>query len=292
MAVDDSGRQARALSILISMSRESPARAQLIELCESYLGAVLAHDPARGPLSKEFRATENTVPVPLGAGLWRSAEAFLGKHYFVDEQAGQAIIMGAVQVAGDLRPLMLRLRACEGQITEAEAIVSRDARGHFADVDRLLNADILYDAPVPPERACNRERLQAAADRYWIALGESDGSLARFNYRCDRFGNGKKITNNLSTLLSPDGAVHTVASCITATRPARPSVAERRFPVLDVERGVAASIVVVEFAPNPTNPRPDTGAFYMLGVFKIVDEEIRIIDEIHEIMPRGSRSGW
>src|SRR5689334_20898816 len=188
-------------------------RAQLIEVAERYLAAVLSHEPRQAGLSSTFRATENTRPATPGSGLWVSAQAFPGKQFFVDEQTGQVVLMGAVQIDSELWPLMLRLRMSGSEVCESEAIVSTDARGHFADVDQLLLSDVLYDAPVPAARACDRERLRAAADSYWVALGESDGSLVKVNYRCDRFGNGKKITSNLETLRSPDGAVHTVASC-------------------------------------------------------------------------------
>jgi hypothetical protein len=51
--------------------------------------------------------------------------------------------------------------------------------------------------------------------------------------------------------------------------------------------------VVVDFHPIPNHPRPDAGAMYMMGVFKVVDGEIRIIDEIREILPlHASSGGW
>ncbi len=31
---------------------------------------------------------------------------------------------------------------------------------------------------------------------------------------------------------------------------------------------------------------------YMLGIFKVVDGELRIVDEIREIRPLGAASGW
>ena len=31
---------------------------------------------------------------------------------------------------------------------------------------------------------------------------------------------------------------------------------------------------------------------YLLGLFKVVDGELRIIDETREMMPLGSTSGW
>jgi len=190
-----------------------------------------------------------------------------------------------------LHPYALRLKIVNEEVTESELLRSSSTQGHFAAAEELLKPDVIYDAPVPAQRACDsREELRAVADRYWIALGESDGTLAKFSVRCDRYANGKKITNNLALLLSPDAAVHTPASLLTATRPARPKVLERRFPVLDIKRGLAISFASVEF--QPSGGRKDFGNFYICAVVKVVDDEFRNIDHIHEILPRGTLSGW
>ena len=208
--------------------------------------------------------------------------------------------MGVVTIDdGPPQPFAQRIHVHEGSILEAEAIVSSDSHGHFADATHLLKPDIIYSAVVPTDRRVDRDGLRAAADSYWEGLEQSDGLIPRFNYRCDKFDNGAKTTNTLRTLLSPDAKFHTCASALNDTRAARPCARERRFPVLDTELGVAASLVVVDFHPIPDHPRPDAGAMYMLGVFKVVDGEIRIIDEIREILPLegilglvAERRGW
>lgn len=274
-----------------AMSYEQTMRRALLEIAEKYLAALAARDAARAPLAPGFRGTENAAATAPGEGLWRTIDEFASQLLFADVDSGQVVAIGAVRVQGSLYPYSLRIKVVDGQVTEAELLRSSSAHGHFADVDQLLKPDVLYDAPVPAERGCRtREALQAAADRYWVALNESDGSLAKFNIRCDRYANGKKITNSLELLLSPDAAVHTPASLITATRPARPTVLERRFAVLDVERGLAVSFALVEFQPNAN--RKDFGGFYICGVVKVVDDEFRNIDHIHEILPRGTPSGW
>jgi hypothetical protein len=207
--------------------------------------------------------------------------------------SGQVVMLGAVETRGDLFPYSIRLRIIDARIREVETLLSSSNRGHFAAVDRLLHPDVLYDAPVPASRGCqDREQLQRVADTYWSALNESDGSLAHIGYRCDRYANGKKITNNLELLRSPDGAVHTVASLLTATRPARPKVLERRFPVIDLERGVVTSYAAVQFQKPPNSARKDFGTFYICALVKVVDGELRMVDHIHEILPPGTKSGW
>ncbi len=259
---------------------------------ERFLESLVRRDPGLLGRAGSFRVTENAVETIPGQGLWETADDFLGMQAFADPAQGQLVTTGVAVVAGQRRPFALRLRAEDGAVSEAEALISTDTAGHFSDVDRMLTPDVLYGAPVPPDRACDRSGLAAAADSYWNALQESDGSLARFGYRCDRFDNGKKVTNTLTTLLSPDATVHTVASCLNNTRGARPTVRGRSFPVLDVTRGVAASVVTVDFHPVPDSPRPDSGSFYMMALFKVVDNEIRSIDEIREILPLGAPLAW
>jgi len=267
-------------------------RAELLELGRRYLDALVLGDPGHVPLTSDYRATENGAMTKSGEGLWHTARSFPGHPSLVcDEVLGQVVILGAVETTS-LQPIALRLRMRGGAVAEAEAIVSSSAHGFFADVDKLLHSDLIYDAPLPAGRGASREDLHAIADSYWIALGESDGSLVPVHYRADRFANGKKVTNNLEILLSPDKAFHSIASLLTATRPARPQVREKRFPILDAERSVAVSIAMVDFADDPRNPRPDTGCFYVTNLLKITDGQIRIIDAIHQILPRGSSSGW
>ena len=267
-------------------------RAELIGLGRRYLSAVVRHDPTAAALHRDLRATENGREIRPGEGYWRRIEGFAGEQFFVDQQTQQVVMMGVAYHDSRPWPFALRLRIEGGAARESEVVVSTDAKGHFADVEQLLKPDILYDAPIPPSRAANREALRAAADSYWEGLERSDGSIPRFHYRCDKFDNGAKTTNTLKTLLSPDATVHTCASALSHTRAARPRARERRYPVLDTELGVAASFVMVDFHPIPGSPRPDAGSFYMMGVFKVVDGELRVVDEIREILPLGALSGW
>jgi|GEM_PF-1986259 hypothetical protein len=266
--------------------------AALREAMDDYLGAAARGDLARLRLTPNFRATENGQAIGLDEGLWRSSPRFAGIQSFGDAVTGQVVCMGVAYVADRPRPFAQRLRFSGDELAEAEAIVSTDSKGHFAEVEHLLKPDVLYQALVPAHRRAARDALRNAADLYWEGLQQSDGSIPRFSYRCDKYDNGAKTTNTLRTLLSPDRKVHSCASALNDTRAARPLARERRFPVLDTELGVAASLVVVDFHPIPENPRPDAGAMYMLGVFKVVDHELRIIDEIREFLPLGASSGW
>lgn len=262
---------------------ETPYHAAL----RAFLAGRAAGNPANG--SATARWSENNAFASGGA---TPIEAFPAVQLFADPLQAQAAAIGVARVAGQLRPYAVRLAMDGERIVEVEEILSSASHGHFADVDRLLLPDVLYEGAIPPHRAGDRDKIMRRADSYWQALQESDGSVARFAYRCDRYDNGKKITNNLSILLSPDAAVHSPASCVTATRPARPIARNRRFPIIDTERGVVVSFVLVDFHPAPHLDRPDCGTFYMAGLFKISDDEIRSLDEISQILPLGIAEIW
>jgi hypothetical protein len=267
-------------------------RADLIDITQQYLDAVIHHTPERAPLHPLLRSTQNCEEIRLGEGHWLNIERFAGEQFFVDTFARQVIVMGAAYHDDRPWPWSLRLHLESGLVIESETVISTDAKGHFADVEELLIPDVLYDAPVPPDRRVDRNGLRNAADSYWEGLQTHNGHWPRFHYRCDKYDNGAKTTNVLRTLLSPDATVHSCGSSLNNASQARPRARERRYPVLDVELGVAGSMVCIDFHPVPHSPRPDEGTFYMMGVFKVVDGQLRIIDEIREIMPLGAQSGW
>jgi len=266
--------------------------AALIDQLSAYLDALSAGDPGRVALAPNLRRTENGAVIGATEGICLRRPRFEGIQSFADPQTGQVVCMGVAFLDEQPHPFAQRLAVRDGVIYQAESIISSDPKGHFANVEQLLKPDIIYSAVVPPHRRVDRDGLRDAADRYWEGLQQSDGLIPRFNYRCDKYDNGAKTTNTLRTLLSPDGKVHTCASALNDTRAARPLSRERRYPVLDTELGVAGSFVMVDFHPIADHPRPDAGSMYMLGVFKVVDGELRIIDEIREILPLGSSSGW
>jgi hypothetical protein len=264
----------------------------LLDQMHAYLRAVSNDAPTTLSVAPGFRYTENGVPLTIGEGLWQDKPRFEGIQAFADAVTGQVVCMGVAFLNDQPRPFAQRLCLKGNELVEAEAIISSDPKGHFADVAQLLKPDIIYSAIVPPHRRVDRDGLRDAADRYWEGLEQSDGLIPRFNYRCDKYDNGAKTTNTLRTLLSPDGKVHSCASALNDTRAARPRARERRYPVLDTELGVAGSFVVVDFHPIADHPRPDAGAMYMLGIFKVVDGELRIVDEIREFLPLGTSIGW
>jgi hypothetical protein len=92
-----------------------------------------------------------------------------------------------------------------GLVIESETVISTDGKGHFADVEELLIPDVLYDAPVPPERRVDRNGLRNAADSYWEGLQTHNGHWPRFHYRCDKYDNAQTTNAAYAVVAGCDG---------------------------------------------------------------------------------------
>ena len=77
--------------MMTSRVPEKHDRASLEGLLDSYLEALINHDPFRLPLSRAVKHTENTIAIPVGEGLWATAsDSTTYRLNVCDPQAGQA----------------------------------------------------------------------------------------------------------------------------------------------------------------------------------------------------------
>ena len=67
-----------------------PVPAEIENLVDQYLSALVAHDSKRLPLSKDVKYTENSQVIDLGDGFWKTVEG-RGKytHIWADPEFGQ-----------------------------------------------------------------------------------------------------------------------------------------------------------------------------------------------------------
>src|ERR1700727_1516388 len=105
-------------------------RACLVGLMDSYLRALVAHDPKQAPLGPRVKFTENTNRLAPGDGLWQTITG-LGtyKLYAADPQTGNVVYYGTAQENGQRVLMAVRLRQQAQRITEVESFVIRKATG-------------------------------------------------------------------------------------------------------------------------------------------------------------------
>jgi hypothetical protein len=293
---------------MASPASERHTRASLEGLMNRYLEAMVAHEPGRLPLSEKVKFTENTIPLPLGEGLWATASDLpTYRLYVCDPQTGQVALFGLMKENGFPTLISSRLRIEEGLITEIESIVVRGERP--IPTENLVRPKQLYLDALKPSQRVSREEMVRVSDLYFEGLVRDDGDIVPLRDECNRVENGMQTTNNPG-LFPPDlkrppmpldcrGQISSKAfAYITSIKP-------RRWTVVDEERGITfgtfmfhhtgtvksvevPGIGTVEMIPAAR--RPFTAAINEL--FKVVSGKIREIEAVMIALPYGAKSGW
>ena len=217
-------------------------RTCLIGRLHSYLDALAHRDPGLAPFARTFRYTENNVEMPLGEGLWGSIAALSATGLEVaDPDSGNAAWFGTVVEHGNGAFLALRVKVADGQISEAEAVVQRKPEhpAPFGD-PALLQHDPAFQELLPVEQRRERERLVAVANGYFSTVEQNDGQLfTAFDPDCQRNENG------ISTTRGAQGAAAISQGCESQFKLGiyriNKRVRERRFPIVDAERGIVVA---------------------------------------------------
>ncbi len=100
-------------------------RACLKDLANSYLAALVAHDPSKVPLAADVKFVENVTPMKPGEGLWKTASEAPTTFaiYVPDPVSEQVGFIGMMKADGKPIELALRLKVRHG----------RDRRGRTPD---------------------------------------------------------------------------------------------------------------------------------------------------------------
>ena len=178
-------------------------RACLGAMLDTYLAAVVAHDPAKAPLVVGFRQTENALNVAPGQGVWQSVTGLgqVQRKYF-DSVTGQAGYFGTVLEGEATAIVTVRLRVEDNKLTEAEWYIAREndpglggPRQPGRPPANLHNPEYLAQHPprqeaVPADQRVDRATLSRIVDSYFDAITSHDGSIALTHKGCGRAENG------------------------------------------------------------------------------------------------------
>lgn len=229
-------------------------RACLENLADQYLNALVAHDPSSLPLAKDVKYTENDQPMDVGDGFWGTASGI--GHFrvcFSDLVMEQIGCMVTMHEGGHLLIMGMRLRVQLGRITEIETTYYRQGGGGPSGIDKLdaSTPEPIWTQTVPESERVSRASMIATANKYFASL-ENDsgkGDYSFFADDCNRVENGMQTTNNPT--LSPKAAFNAFAlGCKAQFASGYYAVVtriwERRFPIVDQERGVVWANVVFD----------------------------------------------
>lgn len=287
-------------------------RTHLEQIADRYLDALVARDPGRLHVAPGFRLTENGQPLELGDGLWGTASGFGGyRHVVVDTEARSIAITAVIEENGLPVIAGIRLAVAGDAITEAEMVVSRRDILFYKDGPANLAAmggpAPIWTETVPEAERASRAELLSLAEAYLDTLERNDGSrIAPFEDSCRRMDNGVFATQAPEFdkpgeppfyALGPAGQF-ALGYFIFVTR-----LRERRFPVVDVERGIVVTLSFLDHAGTIHEARLTDGRTVPIGIkqpftwqafemFKIRGGRIAQIEVVLNMVPYGMASGW
>jgi hypothetical protein len=287
-------------------------RACLKGLMDGYVAALLAHDPARLPVSPDVKFTENLVAMPLGkAGLWRTVTGRRDFDIYVSEPDRGNVAWFGIVKENDLPVfLAVRLKVEARAITEIETMVGRSRLTAAATVGAPRTA---FAEIVPPDQRSSRQELIRIANTKWDAFEDtSKGKLIPYADDCERHDNGfltagnkPRTGDNTSAIAGNEGGLTTCRQQMTSGRFNNGNTVDpRRIWAVDRERG----LVVGLFTPNVPGDRfeialnngekmkagPDElipFTIQQVEMFKIVGGKIHMVEVVYgPRVPYGMRS--
>jgi hypothetical protein len=278
----------------------------LYDSLDAYLAALKARDPSRLPLAKGFRYSENNVMMAIGDGVWGTITG-LGDYdlRMADTVDGQVGFYGIVEETTNTSVFALRLRVVDHQIAEAETIIRRsEGGGPFPSKPVMVNKPILNEM-VPPEDRRPRERMIALVDGYFNTLELNDGTLfTQFDDNCNRIENGLQTTHNPDLVkIIPVANLGCAQQFQLGNYRYDDRVRDRRFPLVDEERGLVMAAGFIDHAGRLKNflltdgtpiqsPMRTPSTLCLLELFKIRDGKIQQIEAVFIGVPYNMRSPW
>jgi hypothetical protein len=275
---------------------------------DQYLKALVAHDPYKAGFGAGIRITENGQRLGLGFGLWKTASAdSTYRLYFAEPATGEVGFIGVLKEVGLPVIVAVRLKVEHNQIMESETIVSRPRDPAMANPAGFRSPNPLLTAEIPPAQRASREDLIRIDNSYFTGLDEEDsGKNVPFDELCQRRENGIETARSSDPKASAMAKLGCKAQFDTGFSAIVTAVRERRFPVVDVERGLVFSVVFFDHAGNVASYKQPDGTVVpinspifrhpmtlMIGeLFRIQGGKIRQIEAVLQEVPYRMPSGW
>jgi len=282
-----------ALSASSAFAQTTCDRACLTGFVDSYFKALLAHDARALPQAAKARITENGSEKKLADTFWPGAAETTYRFDVVNTRRGDTGTDAIIRNADGTKTMyMVRLKVQNGAITEIETI-----KANKGDADRLWDDARLKEVS-PAYKMSIREAsrdsyfdLIAAADSYWRAFqtnGAPNYHRARLLPDSVRFENGLQTTG-----LMRDGVFNDTARGFDEGKFLGRNIWDRRYPVVDEERGVVLSIVRFGLKGGAKSQSIATSNDRLVAeFFAIKNGYIQEIQAVLFNLPDAKATGW
>jgi hypothetical protein len=269
---------------------------------QTYMAGLAERDPSRVAFADDAVFSENNVTMPIGNdGLWGTATGVdLPGLELSDPETGNAAWFGLIEENGNAAYFALRIKVEDGAITEAETVVNRlpDMPKPFGDVT-VFEHDASFADIIPESERRPRERLIAVADGYFNTVELNDGQVfTEFHEDCSRLENGVLTTGGTG---AGGGSAATIAAGCEAQFKLgiyriNKRIRDRRYPLVDVERGVVVGSGFFDHANTFDRYTLTDGremrtvlkwpnSITLLEAFKIRDGKISRIEAVFTYVP-------
>jgi hypothetical protein len=222
---------------------QSCDRACLLDALKAYMDAMRADSPSSAPLAHNVVFSENNVILPVGKGVWGRIDKVdaVGMEA-ADPHTRNAAWFGSIVENGEPAIFAVRIHVTDGKIDEIESVVHRKLPlpAPFGDVTNMVH-DPEFNAVLPKEQRKSRARLIDMADAYFDTVQINDGHVfAAFDPDCGRLENGISTTTRTAR-----SSANFVEGCEAQFKLGmyriNKRIRERRYPIVDEERGVVVS---------------------------------------------------
>jgi hypothetical protein len=284
----------------------------LAGVMSGYLQALVKHDAASLPVTRNVKYTENGVRITLGDGLWQTAAAMPTYRVdVIDEEAGQVGLLGRISENGNNNWYGVRLKVePDRRVSEIEVLIARSLGGGGAGPGfSKANTEPhpLMMQPLDAARSRSRAELASISETYFTGLDTTESSKGvPFDPACQRRENGVVTANNPEARQGSMQWLDCKSQFDTGFSVIVTDIRERRFEVVDTRTGLAFGWgyfdhngTPAKFSNTPEHTLVDVTpafrqpfSFYIAEVFKVVDGRIRQIEAVLTTVPYQMESGW
>jgi hypothetical protein len=234
-----------ALTAVPAAAAESCDESCLLRLADSTVEAVAAKEFRRLPWANPVRFTENNVSLTIGDAWWGSTGSKVGPKTFAlaDPETGNVVWFGTIWDHDEPSFGAIRLGVTGGKIAELELIAGRLRWPIPFGDPKAFTLPQSMTTPVKQADRRSRERLIDLAQAYLATKQRNNGALlAGFAPGCVMNENGVQITSAEADIKAKAGDCASVFRAALFAPVER--IRDRRFPIVDVERGLVLAISV------------------------------------------------
>src|SRR5580658_2673716 len=290
-------------------------RGCLAGVMDSYLKALVSHDPGKMSVARNVKYTENGVRLNLGDGLWQTAAALPTYRLdVIDDEAGQVGLLGRISENGNNNWFAVRLKVePDHKVSQIETLINRSiSAGPGAGPPGGANQGNTEPHPLMAEgvavdKRLSRAELASIGNSYFTGMAdEKSGTNVPFSPLCQRRENGTVTANNTT---APKGSMSWMdckSQFDTGFSVIVTNIRERRFAIVDRTKNLAFGWgyfdhdgTHAKFSRTLDHQQVDVSStfrqpitFYIAEVFKIDDGKIRQIEAVLTTVPFRMESGW